>query len=97
MELSGLQIGAILAMVLIARSLSKNKKKKEDLEELYPPEIREQRKKELEQSKTKGLFAGISQKKAAKKTARQKEIESLYPPKKEEERHQSETQNPISK
>lgn len=97
MELSGLQIGAIIAMVLIARSLAKSKKKKEDLEKLYPPEVRGQRKKELEKAKDKGIFAGLGQKKAAKKTARQKEIESLYPPKKEKEEKPPESQDSMPK
>lgn len=92
MELTIPQLAAIVAMALIARALTKKRKKKEkeDIDSLYPPSMR--RKNRIPDHPEKEIFAGVKE----KRNRRKEEIDALYPPKKEKPRSSSESEEKSS-
>lgn len=88
MELTIPQLAAIISMLLIARTLSKKrrKKEKEDIDSLYPPSTKKQNR--IPDHPEKGIFAGVKE----KRNRRQEEIDSLYPPKKESQKTSKESE-----
>lgn len=81
MEITIPQLATIGAMVLIARALTKKRKKKEkeDIDSLYPPSIRQ--KNRIPNHPEKGIFAGVKENRNQCK----EEINSLCPQKKGEQ------------
>ena len=88
MELTIPQLAAIVAKALIARALTKNRKKKEkeDIDSLYPPSMKQ--KDRIPDHPEKGIFAGVKE----KRNRRKEEIDALYPPKKEKPRSSTESE-----